>query len=287
MSVRSIWDRVRAPKYVAMSLWIASGVMSNCKAAHSQNMQLKEFAVTAAIPGQFEGQDLEIFNWMTAMYVDVLRRQPDAEEVSTAIAAVKSAGNKAQAREKIAFNLLTSSEGAKREIMKYYRVYLKRRAEQEGLDHWISQVLTPQGKKDTKQVQLGFIGSEEYYQNAGGTDKGFIKAVFLDVFRRPFPDGPDLDAFENHFRNGLGGDRVRFAKDMMETPEGKMQNGRIVQQWFKIYLRRPADLAGGIGFVQALTDALNNNQRMEKVKASLLGSDEYFNNVKISEESPD
>jgi Domain of unknown function (DUF4214) len=117
-----------------------------------------------------------------------------------------------------------------------------------------------------EQVESMILASPEYYQTHGGSDAGFLAAVYHDVLNRP------LDvAGQAGWTAALahGSSRGQVAAAILESDEYRRD---LVQTYYESFLGRPADQGGLAGFVTALA----HGQRDEDVMAMFLGSDEYF-----------
>ena len=63
-------------------------------------------------------------------------------------------------------------------IKSAYQLYLGRRADPSGLTVWLQQL--GNGMTD-ELLQAGLIGSPEYYQHAGGTNQGWVDALYQNI----------------------------------------------------------------------------------------------------------
>ena len=68
-------------------------------------------------------------------------------------------------------------------VKSWYRQYLHREAEPSGLQGWVTQLRQGQ---DPTYLLSSLLASQEYFQNAGSTPAGWIKALYWDLAgRRP------------------------------------------------------------------------------------------------------
>ncbi len=70
-------------------------------------------------------------------------------------------------------------------VKNWYRQYLHREAEPSGLHGWVTQLR--QGQEPRYLLSI-FLSDSEYYQNAGGTPRSWITALYEDLAgREPSP----------------------------------------------------------------------------------------------------
>ena len=114
-------------------------------------------------------------------------------------------------------------------IVPAYRQFLNRNADQGGIDFWTQQL--QHGLTD-EQMQGGFIASPEFFNNAGGTNKAWIDALYEALLDRHADS-----AGEEYWLNQLKGheSRLEVANDFTGSPEGL---GDRVQQTYQRYLGR-------------------------------------------------
>lgn len=119
-------------------------------------------------------------------------------------------------------------------------------------------------------TQLGsfILGSPEYYQLHGGTNAGFLSALYLNVLHRPIDPGAILVYGQ---QLALGVPRFQVAFEVGTSLEGDIN---VIRVLYLTFLHRPVDPAGLIFWV----NQLGSGVRIENVLASLVGSDEYFVN---------
>ena len=110
-------------------------------------------------------------------------------------------------------------------------------------------------------------GSPEYVQSrGGGTDAGFLGALFQDALQRPI-DAVGQAGLEDLLARGQS--RQQVAAVVFGSGEYRRD---LVRGLYPAYLHRTAD-AGG---VDCLVRALGQGMGDEDVLAAVLGSDEYF-----------
>jgi len=167
-------------------------------------------------------------------------------------------------RAQVALMIATSPEAETLEVEQLYQLLLHRSADATGLTIFTG--LLAQG--DTREQIAGQIaGSAEYYgDQGGGTNDGFVTALFQDALGRT-PQPQELTQFNQAFANGAT--LAQIAADVFSSPEYVQDEiGGFYQQ----YLRRSADSAGLSYFVNAREQGASD----EQVIAQLVGSTEGY-----------
>jgi hypothetical protein len=118
-----------------------------------------------------------------------------------------------------------------------------------------------------EDLEVILLGSGEYYTRVGGgTDQGFLQALYRTVL------GRDIEAFGlDSWGRALatpGWTRERVARAILASGES---NGREVDSLFQAYLRRGADPTG----LEVFGGALGRGARREAVAVAILTSGEY------------
>jgi subtilisin-like proprotein convertase family protein len=117
-------------------------------------------------------------------------------------------------------------------------------------------------------VEATLIGSPEYFNTrGGGTNGGFLSAVYEDVLSRPI-DPTGAAAFGLLLSQGLT-PRSSIASLIISSQEGLSDR---VNGWYLAYLHRKADPFGLNSFVNALAHGATDQQ----IIADIVSSDEYF-----------
>jgi Domain of unknown function (DUF4214) len=221
-------------------------------------------------------------NFVDQVYRDVLHRAPDAAGLAAWSAAIDSSQ---LSRQEVVLNIQGSEEGLRTQVNDLYLRFLGRSADPTGLAGWTTFLRSRDN--DTVELEEQLIASQEYFQTqGGGTDTGFITAVYQDVLGRT-PSGAEIAAWQNAFGGTLdAGERLDLAKGVLESVEGRRVE---VNNTYVSFLRRQGD-AGGINFwsSQLLTDSLDENVNRARTPdsveldddvilvADILASPEYF-----------
>ncbi|MCI0701918.1 MAG: DUF4214 domain-containing protein [Planctomycetia bacterium] len=151
-------------------------------------------------------------NFVDQLYRDVLHRAPDPGSAGW-VAALDGGA----ARSDIVDGILDSPEGLQNQVNDIYVRFLDRPADPGGLAFWTNFL----GDEDNTNFDLAaqILASNEYYQTqGGGTDFGFMNAVYMDVLCRPI----GVDEMEDRgddFDDGHS-DRVDIALSILESDEG-------------------------------------------------------------------
>jgi hypothetical protein len=144
-----------------------------------------------------------------------------------------------------------------------YQEFLKRAPSAAEVDSWV-RVLQAGARSD--QVLAAILASPEYYQRAGGTDAGWVDAVYHDLLDRSSePVGRDywLQAL------AAGAGRTAVAQRITASPE---HEGRVVAADYQKLLGRTASPEEVAFVVRAFEGGLTN----EQIAAGFVASDEYL-----------
>ena len=215
------------------------------------------FAVARYTAGDSVGDNNQRF--ISQAYLDLLGRSVDATGLASWTAALTQGVSRAQ----VVLDIESSPEFRGHVLQLLYGTYLHRPADPLGLAGF-SAFLAAGGK--VGQVQTAILGSPEYFQLHGGTNNGFVSALYGDLLNR----GGDMTG-STAFQQALatGATRPQIATDLLASPEYQQD---LVRALYLHFLRRPADPTGANGFGAAL----QAGARDELVAASIAASDEYF-----------
>jgi hypothetical protein len=210
-----------------------------------------------AVDPPYPGTANQLF--VAQLYQDVLGRPAD----DAGLAAWSGLLDQGVGRSQVVHAFLASPEYRADEVESLYRQYLHREADATGLADF-SQFLA--GGGTVEQAAALLAGSAEYYQvRGGGSDAGFLAALYQDGLGRP-ADAPGQAAFQAALAGGWT--RGQVAATLLASTEYRQQ---LVQADYQRYLLRPADNAG----LEAFVAALQGGARDEDVLAALAGSAEY------------
>ncbi len=197
------------------------------------------------------------------VYRDLLNRQVDPTGLSVFLNALDEG---AVTRTQVAQIIESSQEYRTDLVQGFYQSFLHRAADTGGLQAWVSAL---NGGATIEQVKAGFLGSQEYFQDHGGSNDSFLQAVYQDVLSRPVDPigaaawGAQLDA---------GTPRTTVAAAILASTEA--ENDLINAVYVK-YLHRAPDPSGMAFWLTQLQQGL----RDEDFVAGVVGSPEYFSRV--------
>ena len=199
-------------------------------------------------------------NFVTLAYQDVLQRAPDQGGLTTYTNALEQGVSD---RSDVAMALLTSPEYFTGQVQALYSSLLHRSADPGGLAGFVTFL---EAGGTLEQVGAAIAGSAEYGQNrGGGTNDGFLNAVYQDVLARPV-DPAGQATFDQQLANGTTPEQV--ALQLYSSPEYHQDE---VQALYQQYLHRAVDPVG----LSAFTGILNNGGSDAGVAASLISSAEF------------
>jgi hypothetical protein len=169
-------------------------------------------------------------------------------------------------RQQVALAIESSPEYRTREIERLYQTVLRRDVDPLGLQTGLQFLSTG----TAEQLQARLLGSQEYYLRfGGGTDLGFMSALYQDALGRAIDP---LGARDIPLLLAHGFSRASVAIIVLGSPES---DAREVQASYQEFLHRAADPMSLDVFSQALQAGLPN----ELLISVLVGSDEYFARV--------
>ena len=203
-------------------------------------------------PGQLKN------GFVLQAYRDLLGRTPD---VST-VAYWNSILTYQLSRRELAEVIDTSTEYDSGQVNALYSTLLWRAAGPDGTSYWVNFV---KSGGTWEQVNEALLASAEYYARAGGTNQGFIGAVYWDILGHA-PSSSSLAYWGSKLAAGLS--RHDFAAAVVTSPEGYT---RLAAGWYQQLLRRPAnstELANNVG-------ALQRGTTDQRLIANIVGSAEY------------
>jgi autotransporter-associated beta strand protein len=202
--------------------------------------------------------------FVTQLYVDLLRRQPDPGGLSVWASVL----DRGVPRSQVARSIQDSLEYHTLVVQGTYQLYLHRAAEPEGVGTWVNFLSTGGTIERLREI---FAGSAEYMQSRGnGTTNGFLDALYQDGLNRSIDPGART-AFGQALDTGALS-RAQVAALVFGSVEFRQ---RLVGNLYLSFLHRSADAAG----LQIFAEALRLGIRQQDVLASIIGSDEYFAQV--------
>jgi uncharacterized repeat protein (TIGR01451 family) len=201
--------------------------------------------------------------FVAQVYKDLLHRQADPSGLAAWSDFLDNGGSRTQ----LVLGFESSPEYLGDQVDAVYSQLLHRSADPAGRNAFVN-FLERGGT--VEQMQALIAGSPEYFQKrAGGTNDGFLDALYRDGLGRPV-DAGGRATWDQALANGLS--RTQVAASIFSSAEYKND---LVNNYYTAYLRRQADPAGLRGWVGQLLGGI----RDEQVIADILASDEYFTQV--------
>jgi hypothetical protein len=195
------------------------------------------------------------------VWIDVFGVPADASSMATLSAQLAGGISIGQ----FASDLVHSAPYYASVITPIYEHYLGRAPDTSGLNYWIGQM---QNGLTDEQLEAGFIGSAEYYQHAGGTDVGWVDALYSDLLGR----APDT-AGQGYWVAQLAAGAQRGAVAYGFAASLERESTRVQDDYFH-YLGRAADQGGLNAWVNAFAHGSTN----EDLIAGFLSSSEFYRN---------
>ena len=212
------------PNDADLALWI-NRLPGSVDIGTSGTLMLEEIAGSAAYYVKVGGNGS---TFVSKLYEDLLNRQPTASELTedAALIAQINAGS-AAARLEVAVSVATSTEFRTDEITSFYNNYLHQTcglvkaeecvvAPQAPTANQLGAALTSMAGGSTEEsIIAGVLGSDQYFENHGGTQTGFIEGVYEDLIGRPATDAEIQSALTTYPNDGPG--HVAFASAMAKS----------------------------------------------------------------------
>ena len=153
-----------------------------------------------------------------------------------------------------------NNEFQTRVVEQIYEHYLRRAADPTGLQNGIAFLNTG---ATIEQFTSVVVGSTEYFQNeAGGTNSGFLSAIYEDALARPIDPTAEVNDLA---LLSQGTTRQQIAYDVLRSVE---YDTSLVNYFYETFLRRPADRTGHNKYVTALQNGVTDQQVIASIVAS-------------------
>jgi uncharacterized repeat protein (TIGR01451 family) len=197
--------------------------------------------------------------WLSKVYQDLLNRPIDP----VGVAEWEGLLNQGVSPIRIVQDIEASPEYRINRVEALYGQYLHRAADSAGLGGFVSLL---QGGATVEQVAAIIAGSPEFFQASGGTNSGFLAALYQDGLGRPLDP---VGAAEWGALLSQGVSRNQVALDILSSPE---YDQHLVAGFYTMFLNRAAD-PSSIAWVNALLGGM----RDETAIAGITASPEFFN----------
>lgn len=138
----------------------------------------------AGVPGDGTPQ-----TFVRNLYRELLGREPSAGDLAYWAAQVQ-ADSSVAGREQVISFFMNSPEYKAHYVDTLYEVFLGRAPDAAGLAFWSAKMGDPGtpgehgGSADERFILAAIVGSDEFYAQAGGTDQGFVQALYHDLLGR-------------------------------------------------------------------------------------------------------
>jgi hypothetical protein len=172
-------------------------------------------------------------------------------------------GSGMPARTTVANDLTHSGEYYSNFVTAAYEKYLGRAPEASGLSYWISRM---QNGLSDERLEAGFIGSQEYIQNHGGTGAAWVRGLYKDLLGRD-PQAAEVTYWVNNLQSGMSPADVAYGFAASAEREGQ----RVAADYNQ-YLGRNATSDEVAYWVKVFLGGADN----EKVVAGFISSQESF-----------
>lgn len=193
------------------------------------------------------------------VFRDLLGRPADAEGLAAWLAQL----DQGMPRSQLVAEIEQSAEYRLDEVTAIYQHYLRRPADSAALE--MGSQLLAQGGTD-EQLAAIVAGSPEYFALHGGTNAGFLTALFQDALNRPIDVGANA-AFGQAL--AAGASRTQIAAIVFASHE---YHAEVVDAANLDLLHRDADIAGQSFWAGRLDAGVTNGELI----AAIAASDEYF-----------
>jgi hypothetical protein len=201
--------------------------------------------------------------FVVQVFLDLLHRPVDPAGLAGWTNFLNAGGN----RQVMVQRIEATPEYQQSVVKGLYEQYLHRPADAAGLNAFAGALAA--GQTD-EQVAIALAGSGEYFQvEGGGTNAGFITALFNDALHRALDPG-SLTQLQTELTSGVPISAIAAA-----VIDSREYAGDLVQAYFQTYLHRNVDSVG----LNSLTDLLTQGGTNETVIAIILGSAEYYASV--------
>jgi hypothetical protein len=203
-------------------------------------------------------------NWLTQVYQDTLGHAVDAPSMAQYILQIRQGVR----RPAIVSDILNSQEYYTDIVTAQFTKILKRAPDPASVSYFVN-ILNNGGS--IEQVESLIYGSAEFFTvEGGGTDLGFLQALYPDVLNRPLDTtGPTSGA--SYWEAVLA--EIPSTQDVaFNVVTSTEADADLVTAAFQTYLRRPVDNASLLYWNAMLQGGMTELQ----FYAQLLGSSEYY-----------
>lgn len=202
------------------------------------------------------------------LYEDLLGRDPAGGDDQPWLSLLASGTSQAT----VAQAILNSPEHLHVLVNSMYQELLGRTAETQGLNFWTNLLMHG---SDESTVRAQIAASDEFFNRAGGTNDGFLAALYQDLLGR-VGDAPSVALWQSQLAGGAS--RNDVAQGFVKSSEfhsllvNDPPSSAPMAGWYQTYFHRDADQAGASFFAAQL----GHGTSLENVQLEMLGSAEYL-----------
>jgi len=202
--------------------------------------------------------------WLNAVYEDVLGRPIDSQALQNFETEISDGFSLGQ----IAYQIVTSPESCQDLVTSWYVQYLGRTPDSGELTTLAGAL---SGGTTVEQVEADILGSPEYFQNAGGTDTGFVTALYHQLLNRS-PTGSETTDWVAALQSQQTS-TSQVALDILTSSE--YIGDEITALYAKFLGRAPTGAE-----LDSWTNLMKyGDTQYQTVLANILGSAEFFNDA--------
>ncbi|HRA50892.1 DUF4214 domain-containing protein [Actinotalea sp.] len=198
-------------------------------------------------------------SYVSAVYRDLFAREPDPAGLTSWTLAL-TAGTP---RGAVANSITASAEYRSGLIRGSYVEFLGREPEAGGSGFWLAAM---NEGMTIQRMEAGFLASQEYYDQSGGTDDAWVRQLYRHVLQREAADGEVLGWLEHL---AAGHDRGSVAMGFLLSTE---RLATVVNGYYLHLLGRDLDPSGR----QSWVAAIQAGTRTEAIIGGIVASEEYY-----------
>ncbi|HEV3439328.1 MAG TPA: DUF4214 domain-containing protein, partial [Gemmata sp.] len=196
--------------------------------------------------------------FLSQVYLDLLNRSVDSSGM-----AFWSGELEQETAAHVVLGIETSltNEYQSDEVNHMYETLLNRPVDAGSLGFWVGVL----AKSGVEKTEADIAGSAEFFNDAGGTDTGFISLLYHDLLKRNI-DPTGAATYGHELAGGMSRSEVAF--QVLTSTEYRID---LVESYYSQFLDRPADPAG----LRAWVGQLGSGMSDQEVIADIIGSTEF------------
>ncbi len=200
--------------------------------------------------------------WLTQVYLDLLGREINDSPSDNELGYWNTQISNGMTRLQIAQEINNSDGYHTAYVQSLFQTYLGIPADANAINFYVNTLYDQDGYTD-QQVQATILSSPAYYTRNGGTNAGFITALYVNVMGQTAQtvDPNALAYWEGQLAAGLT--RYQVALDFVNSPTAEAQ---VIEAGYELLLNRPSNATA---YWQAQMQAgLSNEDFLAEVAAS-------------------